>query len=108
MQSMQDLEVLGDATGAVHREVLCSPVYTDAQEHIRVVVTSKREKAKVLHLLERMQQIWGNAAECAWTVEERLNLLLCCPHNAVLGFVPVSHMLSKLSEENTSLEISHT
>lgn len=31
VQSMQDLEVLGDATGAVHRGVLCSPVYTDAQ-----------------------------------------------------------------------------
>lgn len=29
-QGTQDLEVLGDATGVVHGEVLCSPVYSDA------------------------------------------------------------------------------
>lgn len=61
VQIMQDLEVLGDATGVAHREVfahLCTLMRDDALER---VVTSKRKKVKILHLLEMMQQAhcWG-------------------------------------------------
>lgn len=57
VQITQGLEVLGDATGVVHGEVfahLCALMHNDTLE---VVVTSKRIKVKILHLLEMVQQV---------------------------------------------------
>lgn len=88
------------------QELLCSPVYTDAQWHIRDDSHKQKKKGKGPALTGDDAAIpflgWFCRMCLGSTGETELAAVLSQgTNNAVLGFVPESHMLSKLSEENT-------